>query len=215
MQSVAVALRVDSSLGSVERKASSLSRIQQLVLPLVGSRLCSDFVYKIYVQADRAWKVLSRVEVLQFRHERQTAARRLPLHIFALSNVYTTSTAFNDMFPKQRQNLAAPPSGRYGPIGRLECAHSLRPLALSGRPCSFTIRLLRNTVRCFALSFRRSMRGTSTFSIGHGSGSRFLRSPVIDIPIIFVKEKIILLQLLRSHGAQIRVGEGGEEQIGL
>ena len=38
-------------------------------------------------------------------------------------------------------------------------------------------------------------------------------SPIVDIPVVLVKEDVVLLELLRCHAGQVRISEGGEEEI--
>ena len=42
-----------------------------------------------------------------------------------------------------------------------------------------------------------------------------LRGPVVDVPVIFVEEEIVLLEKLRGHGRELGVGEGAHKKIAL
>ena len=51
------------------------------------------------------------------------------------------------------------------------------------------------------------MRGRS---VGGGFGSE-----VVDVPVVFVKEEVVLPKLRRGHGLEVGGGEGGEQEVGL
>jgi hypothetical protein len=40
-----------------------------------------------------------------------------------------------------------------------------------------------------------------------------LRGPVVDVPVVFVEEGVELLQLGGRHGAEVGVGESGQQQV--
>jgi hypothetical protein len=42
-----------------------------------------------------------------------------------------------------------------------------------------------------------------------------LSSPVVDIPVVFVKEEVVLPELGGRHGGEVGRGKGREEQVGL
>jgi hypothetical protein len=66
-----------------------------------------------------------------------------------------------------------------------------------------------------ALSHGSSLVGTTSFGVLHGSRSRLLCGPVVDVPVVLVKEKIVLLKLLGGHCLEVAIGEGGHEEVTL
>lgn len=40
-----------------------------------------------------------------------------------------------------------------------------------------------------------------------------MRRPVVDVPVVFVEEGVILGHLLARHRGQVLVCEGGEEEV--
>lgn len=129
------------------------------------------------------------------------------------------------MRPQTRQDLTVLPSLRHRPVRRLEAARRLRPLARVRAilPENLVERLFASSrgdaVRSSgvrgrgALGFGRGEIRTCTFSVRDGSRRRLLRSPVVDVPVVLVEERVKLLQLGGRHGAEVGVGEGGQEQI--
>jgi hypothetical protein len=40
-----------------------------------------------------------------------------------------------------------------------------------------------------------------------------LRCPVVDVPVVFVEEEVVLLEEGLGHVGEVSVGEGAEEEI--
>jgi len=40
-----------------------------------------------------------------------------------------------------------------------------------------------------------------------------LRRPVVDVPVVFVKEAVVGEELGECHGREVAVGEGGHEEV--
>jgi hypothetical protein len=171
--------------------------------------------------------------VLQLRHETHplTRLRVLP-NLNVLTLQHPTRTPRLDMRPQPRQNLAVLPPLRHRPVRRLEPPRRLRPLARVSLvlPENLVERLLAGGLgiavrrrasisgrhgvgHVGALGFGRGEIGARALGVGDGSGGGFLRGPVVDIPVVFVEEGVELLELGGGHGAEVGVGEGGEEEV--
>ena len=123
------------------------------------------------------------------------------------------------------QNLTVLPPLRHRPVRRLEAAGRLRPLARVSLvlPEDLVERLLagglgvavrrRGIGHRGALGFGRGEIGARALGVGDGGGRGLLRGPVVDVPVVFVEEGVELLQLGGGHGAEVGVGEGGQQQV--
>lgn len=168
---------------------------------------CSD---ELVIEDNRVYNIYSRsyyegcglrpIKRLQLRHETHPLPSLLALEIRPHD---TTSAAINDMLSQHTHNLAVLPPLRDRSIGGLEGANRLRPLTAprctrDPPPVRLTYRsAVRSSLRllcgCLPLHVRRSEVRTSTFSVGERRRRRLLSSPVIDIPIVLVEEKVVLL----------------------
>lgn len=128
------------------------------------------------------------------------------------------------MLPQQAQNLAIPPALRHRPVGRLERAHRLRPLPAPRRTLPPGIGLLSLARRGRALVLGRGLRGCGGGGradaplgrlLRRGRVGGGLRGPVVDVPVVFVEEEVVLLELGGGHGDEVGGGEGGEEEVGF
>lgn len=170
----------------------------------------------------------STVIIPQLRHETHSlpSISIVRLHLHALALQHTTRTTRLDMRPQTRQDLAVLPSLRHRPVRRLEAARRLRPLArvravlpedlvkrlLASRSVGDAVRSSRVRGRG-ALGFGRSEIGACAFGVRDGGRRGLLRCPVVDVPVVLVEERVELLQLGGRHGAEVGVGEGGQEQV--
>ncbi len=126
--------------------------------------------------------------------------------------MHSTRTPINHMLPQHGQYLTILPPCRHRPIRRFESPYRLRPLPTPRRPLTPRIRRRRAVDPC-ALRGRCGKFGAVAFGgLARGRG-RFLRGPVVDVPVVFVEEEVVLLELGRRHAAEVGVGEGGEEEI--
>ena len=170
--------------------------------------------------------------VLQLRHETHPLARiRVLPNLNILTLQHTTRTTRLDMRPQPRQNLAVLPPLRHRPVSRLEAPSRLRPLARVSLvlPEDLVKRLLAGGLGVGvrrarvggrhgvghggALGLGRGEIGARALGVGNRGRGGFLRGPVVDVPVVFVEEGVELLQLGGRHGAEVGVGEGGEEQV--
>lgn len=124
------------------------------------------------------------------------------------------STPFPDMSPEHAQNLTVFPSLRHRPVCRFESTNSLSPLSTSRSSLSPCLGLL-----SLSLVGRRGVVGSLARMIlrrplGIFERCRRVRwglgGPIVNIPIIFVQEVIILLELSFVHGGQICGSERGQ-----
>lgn len=171
--------------------------------------------------------VLSLVKVFQLWHEAKSTSSglmylsniRLSTHI----DLSTRSTAILDVLAQHRQYLAVLPPGWDRTVGRLEGSNSLCPFTASrlANPPAIGIRNRPSIWRTFDLFNNLALHlgirkpGTCAFRVRHRGRRRLLSSPVINIPVILVKENIILLQLFCGHDTEICIGEGGQEKVAL
>lgn len=44
---------------------------------------------------------------------------------------------------------------------------------------------------------------------------RLLSGPVVNVPVVFVEEEVVLLELFGGHGLEVGLGEGGEDEVGF
>ena len=178
-------------------------------------------MYRMY-RSSTPHYCLRAIKRLQLRHKPHPLPSLFPLELRAHN---ATSTAINHMLPQHTHDLAILPPLRHRSIRRLERPNRLRPLPTSRRarnpppirpakwpPIRSALRFIRHS-----LSLRLGCRESrpSAFSIRERGRRWFLRGPVVDIPVILVKEKIVLLQLRRRHRSEMCVGEGGEQEIRL
>ncbi len=125
--------------------------------------------------------------------------------------MHAPRTPLNNMPPQHGQNLAVLPPLRHRSIRRLEGTDRLSPLAAPG--CALSplvgfglvhwLALCRGSGEGGIAAFRRFMRGRR----------RFLRGPVVDVPVVLVEEEVVLFELLGRHVGEVGVGEGGEEEV--
>jgi len=150
------------------------------------------------------------VEVLELRHESHTFATLAVRFGFARLVAFknSTSTTVLDMLSQHSQNFRVLPSLRNGTIGRLEETDSLGPLASARRANVLVFGGL-------ALGYGSSLFRTTSFGVFHGSRGGFLCGPVVDVPVVLVKEKVVLLKLLGGHGFEVAIGKGGHEEVTL
>lgn len=114
------------------------------------------------------------------------------------------------MLPQQLEHLAAPPALRHRPIRGLVVADGLRPLAL-GRVAHGDDAVL---VEVLGVGGDGS-RGCLAVGNGRvgGRGGIVLGCPVVDVPVVFVEEEVVLGELGFGHGLEVFGGEGGEEEV--
>lgn len=125
--------------------------------------------------------------------------------------MHTPSTPSNNVPPQHRQNLTVLPPLRHRPIRWLESSNRLRPLPTPRRTLPPFVRF--GLVHRLALRHRRGEVRTAAFSRLVGGWGWFLCCPVVDIPVVFIEEEIILLELFRGHVWEMGIGEGGEEEV--
>lgn len=106
-----------------------------------------------------------------------------------------------NMLPQPPQHLTPLPPSRHRPIRRPIRPQRLRPLPLRRLHYLPLLFILRRLPLC----------------VGCGGRSRLLGlgSPVVDVPVILVEETIVFGHLGGCHGGEVRVGEGGEEEVGF
>ena len=65
------------------------------------------------------------------------------------------------------------------------------------------------------MSGRRGGIGGTAFSCFGGGGGGLLRCPVVDVPVVFVEEEVVLAELGVCHAGEVDGCEGGEEEVGF
>ena len=69
----------------------------------------------------------------------------------------------------------------------------------------------------FALGAGRCESGAVAASLGGCGGVRCGRGglgrPVVDVPVVFVEEAVVGVELGPGHVCEVGVGEGGEEEV--
>jgi hypothetical protein len=108
--------------------------------------------------------------------------------------------------PQLIKDLAVPPARRYRPIGRLEVAHRLRPLARGRLACDLVALRLRVNVRGGWRLRGRRVRGRELL---------LLRGPVVNIPIVLIEETVVLVEELGGQRGEVSSCEGGKKKIGF
>ncbi len=96
------------------------------------------------------------------------------------------------MGPQHGQDLAVAPARRHGPVGGLEGADGLGPLAGARRQLLVLLVLL--------------VRGPVRLG---------LRGPVVDVPVVLVQEAVVGVELGWRQGCQVGGGEGGQDEVRL
>ena len=125
--------------------------------------------------------------------------------------MHPASAAIQYVFSQQRQDFTVLPPLRHGSVCWLESADGLSPLTTPW--CTFPPRIGLGLVHCFTLGYWGRAVGIAPFGRLSGGGRWLLSSPIVYVPIILVKENIVLLELFGGHERQIGIGEGGEEQV--
>ena len=132
------------------------------------------------------------VEVLELRHEAHALTTLVVRCSFArlVALEDSSGAAVLDVLSQHSQDFRVLPSLGNRAVGRLEKSNSLCPLTSTSRANRLVFGRL-------TLSYRSSLVRTASFGVLQGSRSRLLGSPVVDIPVILIEEKIVLLELLR------------------
>ncbi|RII04867.1 hypothetical protein CUC08_Gglean011119 [Alternaria sp. MG1] len=156
-------------------------------------RTVKSIIYTVNLQdkVNKSEMVALLIEVLDLGHHAQTLAFLL---CFTLALDDTSCLTLVDMPPEQAQNFTALPPARHRPIRRLESADRLRPFTLSR--LSLTLVLLRQLRLCRCIHALcvggRHCRATALGClVGRGCG--LLSCPVVNVPVVFVEESVVLL----------------------
>jgi hypothetical protein len=133
------------------------------------------------------------IKRLNIRHHPQ------PLPLLLPARLASSAPRFH-MLAQLLQNLTVPPPHRHGPVRRLERPHRLRPLARCRLPLPLVLLLHHVVPLSLAVDIAplRSGRGQVAAAAfrGLGAGRRGrLRRPVVDVPVVFVEEEVVLLEL--------------------
>ena len=110
------------------------------------------------------------------------------------------------MSPQLLEDLAVPPARGHRPVSWLEVTYGLRPLSRRRRASDLVgLWLSVDVVGGWRVGGRRVC----------GRKLLLLRGPVVNVPVVLVKDAVVLIEQLGGQRGQVSGREGREEKIGL